>query len=320
MVIKTYKLSVGGLAQIMPNTMVFRFDKRRMAISTSDFAGGIAKVDGVFNQKLPKNILFGQDLPGGSVDAYLQGIAREQQLATASGLLTSARMECHGYALSQAKGAVVEVFATGGVEGNAARAGEVPLYEEQENAGSFTPIGGTINLLVFLSFSLTPGGLTRSLITLTEAKSALLNELGVFSTYGQHTATGTGTDGIIVVMNDEGPLYQDVGSHSQIGYLLADTAKQAMARTLCQECYWTSGAQLLANSLLTRKATTKEEKIYYLTEFKKLSFDEQQALTEGLSVWHVIEERYAWGGLSDKVYGWLSEQLCKRYPILLKWL
>jgi adenosylcobinamide amidohydrolase len=318
MLIQEHKLLGGGRAKIRPQEITFRFDCPRTVLSTSEYNGGIKKLYGVFNQELPPGITSAADLPGGSVPAYFELKAQEMGFLSASGLLTCARMPCYGCHTARSGDMAVQAFATGGVEGNAARAGEAPLY--RETAEGFSPIGGTINLFVFLSFALRPGLLAKALITLTEAKSALLAELGVFSAYGEYTATGTGTDGVIVVMNDGGRCYNDVSVHSEAGHLLAKAAKAAIASTLCRECYWSAYAQLSAARVLEKlsKSIGGKENLYF--RFRQLSFAEQESLTKGLSVWHLLKERRAWNGLSEDVYTWLCAETIKKYPILSDWI
>ena len=316
MTIAQHRLTGGGLAQIRQDDILFCFDEPRTVLSSSEYSGGLNKLWGVFNQKLPSGIISDKDLPGGSVAGYFAEKTRSLGWPSASGLLTSARMQCHGHHIAGVGTLAVEAFATGGVEGNAARAGELPQY--YENADGFSPLEGTINLFVFLSFALSPGLMTKALITLTEAKSALLAELGVFSTYGDYTATGTGTDGIIIAINDDAPEYHDVGTHSQIGYLLASAAKAAIAQTVCRECYWTAGAQQSAVRVLEKLPTKDKAAVW--TKFSSLTFDEQEALIHGLTVWHMLRERRYWGGLPDKAHNWLCTELFKKYPILQDWL
>ncbi|MDR2006245.1 MAG: adenosylcobinamide amidohydrolase [Acidaminococcales bacterium] len=318
MLIAKHRLIGGGRAEIGLEEISFRFDRPRTVLSTSEYNGGIKKIYGVFNQQLPPEVVSAADLPGGTAPAYFARRAEELNFPSASGLLTSARMPCYGCYSARAGDITVQAFATGGVEGNAARAGEAPLY--QETAAGFAPLGGTINLFVFLSFVLSPGLLTRALIILTEAKSALLAELGIFSTYGEYAATGTGTDGVIIAMNDGGHSYNDVSTHSEIGYLLAKAAKEAIAFTLCRACYWSASAQLSAARMLERLSKGGADKETLYRSFRQLSFAEQESLTEGLTVWHLLEERRAWNGLSAAVYSWLCAELMKKHPILSDWL
>ncbi len=89
----------------------------------------------------------------------------------------------------------VRALATAGVQGNAGRAGDPATWHEGENGyKSVQALPGTINVMVIFDWPLTPAGLTCAVATMTEAKSAVLQELAVGSRYSARLATGTGTD------------------------------------------------------------------------------------------------------------------------------
>lgn len=140
----------------------------------------------------------------------------------------------------------VVAVVTGGVESNAGRAGDPAFgwegpdgYEslkptEGENG---EPKPGTINTMLFINRPLTPGALTRTIMTATEAKCAALQELAVNSRYSDGLATGTGTDQIAVAaMEIEGghPL-TSAGKHSKLGELIGRTVKAAIKGALLRQ-------------------------------------------------------------------------------------
>ncbi|MFR1474361.1 MAG: adenosylcobinamide amidohydrolase [Hydrogeniiclostridium mannosilyticum] len=53
-------------------------------------------------------------------------------------------------------------------------------------------------MILLFSCKLSPGILTRALVTATEAKAAAVGELMVPSRYSHGIATGSGTDGVIL--------------------------------------------------------------------------------------------------------------------------
>lgn len=226
------KLKTGGTIEITTERILCQFPVPRTGISTSPSNGGIQIYDGIFIQRLMQYIDHENELPGGSLGSYLSLVAQQERLNCGTGLITTAKMENFGHSIATGLD-TIEVYATAGVKGNAARAGEPPLYQEIENG--FNPVGGTINLLVFLSVSLPLGILARALITLTEAKSAILSEMGISSVTSGQAATGTSTDGIILVMNDSGPLRTDVGTYSELGSLMATAAQQAIKQSVIKE-------------------------------------------------------------------------------------
>ena len=71
---------------------------------------------------------------------------------------------------------------TAGVQGNAGRAGDEARWHEGTEA--WKPLhakSGTINTMVLFDWPLLPGALARAVATMTEAKAAVLQELGVSS-------------------------------------------------------------------------------------------------------------------------------------------
>ena len=92
---------------------------------------------------------------------------------------------------------------------------------------------GTINILLFINVDLTPGALTRSLVTCTEAKTAALQELVAPSRYSNGLATGSGTDGTIIVCNPGSSIQLDnAGKHCKLGELIGRAVKAAVKDAL----------------------------------------------------------------------------------------
>ena len=118
-------------------------------------------------------------------------------------------------------------------------------YEEKD--GEFhTP--GTINILVFTNKALTDSAMVKAIMTITEAKTAALQDWKVESTkdlpkYNTHivhslaketntSATGTATDGIILTINANGDVLTDAGSYSLFGDTLAKAVYLGVQRAL----------------------------------------------------------------------------------------
>ncbi|NLL02618.1 MAG: adenosylcobinamide amidohydrolase, partial [Mollicutes bacterium] len=159
-----------------------------------------------------------------------------------TGLLTSARMNCRAYSISTFNDLIVEVVATAGVDKNAARAGDAGCYFE--NNGNYQPIGGTINILAFTNIKMPYGSMAKALLSITEAKTAALQELAIASPLTQKPATGTGTDGVILVCNQDSPLIcRDTGTQSKLGELFCTAVKTAVKQSLALECDISSASQ-----------------------------------------------------------------------------
>ena len=152
---------------------------------------------------------------------------------------TAANMNCLAIASDRFRDLEVIAACTGGVESNAGRAGDPAFIYEWEGHFERTvdeataPLRGTINTMLFISQELAPGAMVRTVMTATEAKTAVLQELSVGSRYSDGLATGTGTDGIAIASRLTGkkPLTW-VGKHSKLGELVGRTVHDAIKRSL----------------------------------------------------------------------------------------
>ena len=224
-------LRSGGYVDIHNSAITVTYDMPYYAISTSPFNGGLHHVMAVRNQQLTFFVNDESELPGGSTSAYLakECVQLDLPIHFCTALLTSASMERHAYVCLQEGNIIVEVIATAGVEKTAHRAGDGHTYYEKD--GAFHA-GGTINLLVFTNCALTDGALTKSLLTITEAKTVALQSKGITSILSGQLATGTSTDGVIMTIDPNGELLTDSGTFSQFGDTLAKAVRSAIERAL----------------------------------------------------------------------------------------
>ncbi len=135
------------------------------------------------------------------------------------------------------------MLATAGAKSNAIRTGvDAGTYIEGKEPA------GTINIMVLTNIRLTDAALTRALITVTEGKTAALQDLKVPSSYTKSVqATGTGTDSIIVVSGTQGPQASYTGGHSRIGELIGKASHQAVVEALGkQNGFFLPGAKRFA--------------------------------------------------------------------------
>jgi adenosylcobinamide amidohydrolase len=178
---------------------------------------------------------------------------------------------------------------TGGVEGNAGRAGD-PAYgwegpdgyetlppDSQYDRPPSAPEGpegqpppghGTINVLLFCSLPLTPGALVRTIVTATEAKTAALQELAVNSRYSDGPATGTGTDqiGVAARMVPGRREMTSSGKHSKLGEMIALTVSSALKDVLARQNGMTPQRQRSARIHLERFGRRPDGRIGLLTD------------------------------------------------------
>ena len=124
-------------------------------------------------------------------------------------------------------------LATAGAKGNALRTG-VDVAGYVERTGNFMSVAGTINVILLTNAILSDGAMARAIITVTEAKTAALQDLNVRSTYTpQNQATGTGTDNVIIVSGKGlGKALRLTSGHTKIGELIGFSTKTAVAEAL----------------------------------------------------------------------------------------
>lgn len=188
-------------------------------------------------------------------DHGLDGVA-------AAGLGTAANMNNLCIAEESFRDLVVVALATGGAESNAARAGDpAGLYEAEgrfERRGVVIPEPhGTINVMVAVNKPMTEGALVRAVMTATEAKAAVLQELSVPSRQSAGIATGTGTDQIAVMAPAEGAVpLMNAGHHATLGELIGRTVHRAIKDTLGLQNGLTPTRQCSCGYLLERFGVT----------------------------------------------------------------
>jgi adenosylcobinamide hydrolase len=107
-------------------------------------------------------------------------------------LLTAADIDRGCLRVIEEKTFRLAVFATAGVS-NAARAGEAyPVFWHHSDLRP-----GTINLMIVIDGKMTAAAMINAVMTATEAKAAVLQDLHVKDAHGKQ-ATGTTTDAVII--------------------------------------------------------------------------------------------------------------------------
>ncbi|WP_310598614.1 adenosylcobinamide amidohydrolase [Desulfobulbus sp.] len=178
---------------------------------------------------------------------------------------TAANMRNACIAVHSFRDLTVAAVCTGGVEGNAGRAGDPASVAETAEGferlppATVVPGPGTINTMLFIGKPLIPGALVRCIVTATEAKTAVLQELAVNSRYSDGLATGTGTDqiGVAAMRSDETPL-TSAGKHAKLGELIGQAVAEAIRGTLARQNHLTPGGQCSAKIHLERFGATRE--------------------------------------------------------------
>lgn len=128
----------------------------------------------------------------------------------------------------------VTAIVTAGVQTNAVCAGDPAAWRETAGGlAKVASVAGTINTMVIISAPLTPAALARTVVTMTEAKSAALQRLAVPSCYSADLATGTGTDQFCVAAPIDGrkPL-ASASPHMKLGEITGTAVRDATIEAL----------------------------------------------------------------------------------------
>jgi len=218
-------------------SLIVRLNERRHLLSTSD---GIINGLGAINhgahpllwKKLAVELATKLQCGGKTYEQQRKGMIADKlglQPADLTLVGTAADMDNLAVVTKQFPPFTVTALVTAGAKSNALRAGT----DQGTNIEPSDPPAGTINIIVLTNARLTDGALARAVITITEAKTAALQDLKVPSSYTKDAqATGTGTDSVIVVSGSTGPKVTYTGGHSRIGDLVAKVVYQAVLEAL----------------------------------------------------------------------------------------
>jgi hypothetical protein len=194
----------------------------------------------------------------------------------------------------------VTAAVTGGVDINGGRVGDPAGWHERD--GASIPLGGTINILLFIDAHLTDGALVRALVTCTEAKTAALQELLTPSLYSSGIATGSGTDGTVVVSNPLSPLKLTyAGKHAKLGELIGRAIMNAVKKALYLQTGLGPAQQMAVFARIGRFGVT-HEKLFSenpdIDEDKLNALSKSSALVTTTSLYVHLLDQLDWGLLS----------------------
>jgi adenosylcobinamide amidohydrolase len=231
-----YTLCTGEEAHRYKKSIVVNFTGRRRVLSTAPHNGGLREdLVAVFNHDATVGAGMAVTLKAPTYGEHMAILSRELGLSPekTAGLSTAARMENVSIKTETWGQLVVTAIVTGGVEVNGGRVGDPASWDEMSGNPVEAEKHGTINCMVFINVNLTPGALTRALVTCTEAKTAALQELAAPSRYSRGLATGSGTDGTILSANMDSPvLLTEAGKHNKLGELIGCSVKAAVKEAL----------------------------------------------------------------------------------------
>jgi adenosylcobinamide amidohydrolase len=229
-------LSGGDEVHRYKKSLVVLFHGKRKTLGTGPYNGGYREnLTAVFNNDCTVGAGMAAELKAPTYAEHIALLASELGLdsGSAAGISTAARMENVSIVTETHGDLSVAALVTGGIEVNGGRAGDPASWDEIHEREAGHEVHGTINIILHINVNLTEGALARALVTCTEAKTAALQELLAPSRYSSGLATGSGTDGTIVVANIESKWTLDnSGKHSKLGELIGKSVKAAVKEAL----------------------------------------------------------------------------------------
>lgn len=237
------KTSSGISMSRVGDCLVFELPKNCNTLSTSALNGGYREnLQAVFNHQLNQELV--DELEDKPIPEYM--FKKAEKLGfnpeKVSGLLTAANIENFSVSQKSFRNLDVTAIVTGGVTCNAGTAGDEASFFEEN--GKFITRIGTINTILIIEANLDECTLTKAMMTAVEAKTTALQRLMIPSKYSKEIATGTGTDGIILIsnMNSKNKL-TNAGKHSKLGELIGTSIIEATQTALSKESYITPESQ-----------------------------------------------------------------------------
>jgi adenosylcobinamide amidohydrolase len=147
---------------------------------------------------------------------------------------TAANMHYAAIVSEEDAGVQATAIVTAGVHGNATCAGDPAAWRETSDGVLKVPlVAGTINTMLLIDAPMTMAALARSVMTMTEAKSAALQRLAVPSRYSADLATGTGTDQFCLAapLDARRPL-TSASPHMKLGEIIGLAVRNATLEAL----------------------------------------------------------------------------------------
>ncbi len=268
--------------------LVLTFAGPRNTLSTGPDNGGFREnLEAVFNVDINPGAGMGCVMRGKNYEEHMNIIAKEDlglDPNVCTGLCTAASMENVSIKTKVYDDFTVTAIVTGGIEHNGGRVGDTALWHER--AGGFCQEPpGTINILLHIDADLDPGAIARSLVTCTEAKTAAIQELLAPSCSSHGIATGSGTDGTIIITNPQSKTrLTNAGKNSKLGEYIGVTVMAAVKEALSLQSGLNPSSQHDVLRRLGRFGIT-EDALWdrYQEMYQKAQAAEPRRTEEGLS-------------------------------------
>ena len=251
---KHIPLSNGDTIDQDRDNIIFTFSGQRHVLSTSSLHGGMREdLTAVFNH-CDKDIVTGRcDMHGDTYEDHLTWICGQIGLdpAAACGLSTAADLSLAAMRQEHFHGYTVTVLCSGGIARNGRRAGDTAtMWEENgiyhvdsldrlpagistgdaDKAGEIVKhVSGTLNLMIHIDADLSEGAMATAMMVAVEAKAATVMDWKLKSCYSDRIASGSGTDGVIVVSDADACMHLlHASTDVKLGEMIASCVEGAV--------------------------------------------------------------------------------------------
>ncbi len=213
---------------IKENVLAVFCDSALKTVSSAIYNGGHNQVKTVLNVGVPEGY--------SDLSLHLDPLQLITSSAAKLGLtkdylamVTAAKIKNYSLVTKKAEGVSVSVVATAGCQHGESSGEEMDVHE----------ITGTINIIVLIDGNPSDSCMVATLITATEAKSAVLRDFDIRSRYTGDSATGSVTDSVTVASTCKGKLIILGGPPSKLGKAVGTCVRQAVSEALLkQEPFW----------------------------------------------------------------------------------
>ena len=257
-----YTLPFGDPVHRFDGNIVVHLNGKRKILSTAMRNGGYREdLKYVYNHDGRCHLGVASEMNGKDIHEHTLNTILSMGLdpEVSAGMETAAHMENVSIKTEAWDGYTsVTAIVTGGIETNGGRVGDPGEYIESEDV-PYEHRLGTINIMLAIDADLSPGCMTRALVTCTEAKTAAIQELLAPSRYSRGLATGSGTDSTVLIANADSPKYlTSAGKHSKLGELIGKAVKAAVKEALYLQTGLCPASQHDAFKRLDRFGITEE--------------------------------------------------------------
>lgn len=258
-----YTLPTGDPVYRYQEAVVVMFGGKRKVLSTGGGNGGYTEhLQSVFNHQSGYGYCTNPDEAPVTYEEYITDFVNNRlglSLETTTGMATIVSMENVCIEEASYKDLSVTAIATASLEVNGGRVCDPAQYYEEKGKENMVRTG-TINIMLHINANMTPGCMTRAVVTLTEAKTAAIAELLGSSLYSHGIATGSGSDSVIITADADSDFELTyAGKHGKLGEMIGITVKTAVKKALGKHMGLTPESQHSIEKRTFRYGLTQEK-------------------------------------------------------------